>query len=318
MKKKLITLILAVVMLFSTVGAVDTYTAEEKTADALNHLGLFLGKSSGDYALSANLNRNQGAILLVRMLGMEEEAKTGGYTCSFIDLPGGAAAHVAFAYTHGIINGYDANYFGGADIMTDKMFLALTLRALGYSDKDGRDFSYHQSRQMAYSIGLLDDADADSNFTRGEAVQVFWRALQATLNGENKTLVQRLIQQGVFTSQEYAEACEIQANGRDKYQGVPAVPEEDEPEPTPEPTPDPEPEVPGGTEEPADDGKMTYEKYIGLNGFEQQAFMETFDSIPAFFEWYNTAKAEYEANREIIEIGGDGTIDLGDIINRQN
>ena len=295
-------------MLFSTSSAVDTYTAEEKTADALNHLGLFLGKSSGDYELSVNLNRNQGAILLVRMLGMEEEAKTGGYSCPFTDLPGGAAAHVAFAYTHGIINGYTANCFGGADTMTDKMFLALTLRTLGYSDKDGRDFAYHQSRQMAYSIGLVDDANMDSNFTRGEAAQVFWRALQMTLNGENKTLAQVLIQQGVFTSQEYAEACEIQVNGRDEYQGVPAVPGGN---------------PPGGTETPGDDGKMTYEKYIGLNGLEQQAFMETFDSIPTFIEWYNTAKAEYEANRKIIESDSvewaiDGDIDLGDIINGQN
>lgn len=56
-----------------------------------------------------------------------------------------------------------------------------------------------------------------------------------------------------------------------------------------------------------------YEWYNSLSGEEQMAFMESFDSVPAFFDWYNNAKAEHEALHPDIEIG-DGVIDLGGLV----
>ena len=61
------------------------------------------------------------------------------------------------------------------------------------------------------------------------------------------------------------------------------------------------------------DGEVTYEEYIAMSGEEQQKYMNSFSSIEAFFEWYNAAKAKYDAEHPSIEIG-DGEIDLGDII----
>jgi len=49
-----------------------------------------------------------------------------------------------------------------------------------------------------------------------------------------------------------------------------------------------------------------------MTGKQQQAHLESFDSINDFFAWYNKAKKEYEENRETIDIGN-GTIDLGEI-----
>ena len=51
-----------------------------------------------------------------------------------------------------------------------------------------------------------------------------------------------------------------------------------------------------------------------MSGAEQQEYMMSFSSIEAFFEWFNAAKAKYDAEHPSIEIGGDGSIDLGDII----
>lgn len=56
-----------------------------------------------------------------------------------------------------------------------------------------------------------------------------------------------------------------------------------------------------------------YEWYHNLSGEEQMAFMESFDSMAAFFDWYNAAKAEHEQQRPSIDIS-DGNIDLGDLI----
>ena len=59
-------------------------------------------------------------------------------------------------------------------------------------------------------------------------------------------------------------------------------------------------------------GMLTYESYEAMTEEQQIAFMETFESIEAFFEWYNTAKAEYETQNPGIEID-DGIIDLDKI-----
>lgn len=52
-----------------------------------------------------------------------------------------------------------------------------------------------------------------------------------------------------------------------------------------------------------------------MSGEEQQEFFESFDSVEAFFEWYNEAKAKYEAEHPSIEIGGDGKVDAGGLGN---
>lgn len=57
--------------------------------------------------------------------------------------------------------------------------------------------------------------------------------------------------------------------------------------------------------------KTEYEKLMEMSGEEQQAFMESFESLDAFFAWLEAAKAEYEAKNPGIEIGGDGIIVVG-------
>ena len=53
-----------------------------------------------------------------------------------------------------------------------------------------------------------------------------------------------------------------------------------------------------------------YENYMNMSGEEQLAFMQSFESMEAFFAWLNAAKAEYEAQNPGIDVG-DGNIDLG-------
>lgn len=59
---------------------------------------------------------------------------------------------------------------------------------------------------------------------------------------------------------------------------------------------------------------LTYKEYISKTPAEQQAYFETFDSVAEFASWYNAAKAEYDANNSSVQLGGNGSIDLGDLI----
>ena len=121
--KRTIALILTLCMLAALlVCPVSAHTAQQqKDADALNHLGLFLGTGKG-YELDAELNRNQSVMLLVRMLGKLTEAETGDDSHPFKDVPKWASKVVAYAYTAGLVKGYNATTYGGSDAVSDFQF----------------------------------------------------------------------------------------------------------------------------------------------------------------------------------------------------
>lgn len=68
---------------------------------------------------------------------------------------------------------------------------------------------------------------------------------------------------------------------------------------------------PSGTKDPS---QVTYADYEAMSGDEQKAFFDTFADPGKFFDWYNAAKEAYDATKNEIIIGGDETIDLGDLI----
>ena len=51
-----------------------------------------------------------------------------------------------------------------------------------------------------------------------------------------------------------------------------------------------------------------------MDGKDQQAYFMTYSDPADFFEWLNASKAEYDAKHPSIEIGSDGSIDLGEIL----
>ena len=83
-----------------------------------------------------------------------------------------------------------------------------------------------------------------------------------------------------------------------------------------------EPSQPGvteGTDTPVKDKwSVTYEEYNAMSGKEQEAFYKSFDSAQDYFKWRKAAKKAYEDSKNDIVIGGDGSIDLGEILNGKN
>lgn len=57
---------------------------------------------------------------------------------------------------------------------------------------------------------------------------------------------------------------------------------------------------------------LTYEEFWKMDGDAQLEYKESFESVEAFFEWYNAAKVEYDAAHPGID-AGDGEIDLGEL-----
>lgn len=232
--KKLFAIVLAAIMLIAAVVPAAAYTVEqENTADALNELGLFQGMGPAvGYALDQNLTRAQGITLLVRMIGKEAEALEGTYRTPFVDVPTWAAGYVGYAYTNAITNGMGPDKFGSDVQLNDYMFLTLVLRALGYTDAgENAQFTWNDPYDLAKKVGLIDIAAADGSFTRGDAVKVFWNAMSAEIVGKDMTLAESLIEQNIFTAEQFASAEKTQLNGyteeAEKEPVLPVKPESD-------------------------------------------------------------------------------------------
>lgn len=146
MKKKAVSVLLAVVLCFTLLptaagaAARDT-SAEDALAADLKQLGLFQGVSDTDFDLGRTPNRTEALVMLIRFLGKEAEALEGRWTHPFTDVPAWADSYVGYAYEHIP----DFGEFSQAELVS------ITYMPLGYYiEYDAYDF-----------YDLLDDTGAD-------------------------------------------------------------------------------------------------------------------------------------------------------------
>ena len=187
-------------------------TAQKQTADALHELGLFLGTGDNadgtpNYELDGNLTRAQAIVLLVRMLGKEQEALNGTYTHPFKDTAAWYDKYVGYAYANKLTNGTGDTTYSGDDTTTAQMFATFCLRSLGYDDSKG-DFTWDKASEKAAQLGI--SVDLNGSYTRGEAVTTFWNALNTKMKGSGKTLAEKLEANGVFNKAAFDKAQQIE------------------------------------------------------------------------------------------------------------
>lgn len=219
MKKRLIafTLILCLVVGTLPIAAFAStprdFGYEISQAETLKTLGLFQGVSDTDFALGRAPSRTEALVMLIRVLGCEEEALSGTYSHPFTDVISWADAYVGYAYENGLTTGISATEFGTGDANA-QMYLTFMLRALGYSDADG-DFSYADPFTLAEKVGILNDAVETKDFLRGDVAIVSYEALDACMKGSDQTLADTLIAKGVFTAETLKNALENSAKQPD-------------------------------------------------------------------------------------------------------
>ena len=176
--------------------------SEQAMADDLKALGLFKGVSNTDYALDRAPTRIEAVVMLLRTLGRETEVLNAGYSHPFTDVPEWADAYIGYAYETGLAQGVSETEFGNGNASA-AMYLTLVLRSLGYSDADGRDFTWQDPYTLASEIGVLHDRVDTENFMRGDVVMISHAALSAKPNGSDAPLAQQLIDDGLFTMNEF-------------------------------------------------------------------------------------------------------------------
>ncbi len=214
--KKLLAILMAVLMAVSSFAVCMAEDADEtQHAYVLNKLGLFNGTgtdSDGNpvFGLENKLSRQEAAVLLVRLLGKEAEAKNGTWEIPFTDVDDWAKPYVGYAYNNSLVSGTGETSFGSGAPISATEYLTLILRALGHDDKQG-DFVWNSAWTLSDSLGMTggqynDGTNAD--FCRKDAALISRNALYQKIKGSEQTLANKLFTEGVFSAEQLEQTNE--------------------------------------------------------------------------------------------------------------
>jgi len=203
--KKFLALVLCIALCIScvpmTASAARDFSFENELADSLNALNLFKGTGSS-YALESPLTRPDSVIMLLRLNGKLSDAKAYSKTHPFTDVPSYADLYISYAKDNGLAYGISATEFGTANV-TAAGYLTFVLRALGYTDKGGKDFTWDNPYTLADEVGILPSCVDINNFLRADVVSISYAALAANMADGSGTLADKLIADEVFTQEAF-------------------------------------------------------------------------------------------------------------------
>lgn len=202
----LVTVIAIFFTLFYSHIALAAIHPDDTEAYALKELGIFNGRENG-FALEEKPNRVEAAVILLRLIGKEQEALAENIPNGFTDVPDWADAQIGYLYQKGLIKGMSETTFGNNPIDFNQM-MTLILRALGYSEA-ADDFVWSSAAEKAVELSALTpwcytEITEAGDFTRKELVSCIFCALQAPMKDSDLTLIRSLANDAVFTEDQIA------------------------------------------------------------------------------------------------------------------
>jgi hypothetical protein len=176
-------------------------------AQVLNKLTILRG-DNGDFKLDDKLLRSEAAAFIVRIMAKEghvENNKENYWVTRFPDVISTKwhAPYIGYCSRNGIIEGDEKGNFNPDEPISEKAFLKIVLGSLGY--EYGLDFTWDDVYRKAYEAGLVEDSTyliktADNlNYSRGQVVDVIYKALTIETKTKKETLVEGLINEKVVS-----------------------------------------------------------------------------------------------------------------------
>ncbi|NLO26468.1 MAG: hypothetical protein GX114_10085, partial [Clostridiales bacterium] len=170
-------------------------------AEALKPLGVFIGTEKG-FELERPATRMEAAVMLTRLLGKEEQAREENNPHTFEDVPEWGGFYVGYLYKNGLAAGVSESQFGSEGKCTAQMYVTFVLRALGYSDKEGADFTYADALDFAVQIELISAGQRDEwssrEFIRDDLAGISYDALRQEIKEGRQTLSEKLFGEDVL------------------------------------------------------------------------------------------------------------------------
>lgn len=207
--KRFLTLLFTTLLLTAALCVTASASDYDAVAEDLSAIGMFRGTANG-FELDRAPTRSEAAIMLVRLYGAEDAAKTayeaGEIKHPFTDVSDFASPYVAWVYTNGISKGTTATTFGSASKCSAQNYVVFLLRALGY--KDGTDFQYADALTFAQSKGFYEPLMFSGDFLRDDLAALTYQALAADMANGKTYLLDSLIQSGAIDAKAAAPMTE--------------------------------------------------------------------------------------------------------------
>lgn len=198
MKRFLILLLTLTMLLSLCPAALAATVTTDEASGTLVALGLLTGTDDG-LDLNRAPTRNEILVMLIRLLGQEDEAKAYTAPTTFLDVTGTwAEPYVSYAQAKSLVNGISDTQFGGSSTASVRDYLTLILRALGY--EDGTDFTWNNSIAFSDKIGLTHGEYSEASaFLREDMVLISYTALTLKIKGSDKALIDKLYEEGAVS-----------------------------------------------------------------------------------------------------------------------
>ena len=168
---------------------------EQEAAQRLSYLGLLSGSGwkdgKIDFELERNLTKLETLILTVRMLGVETEVLENPAEHPYTDVPEWGSAYVGYFYENGVFAEEGPAEFLPDNNVSSEEFLTFMLYALGYTAQV-EQYNPALSGVSGLRAGIC--TELKESITRGDAVMMMFRTLNATVNGSDKLLSQVLLE----------------------------------------------------------------------------------------------------------------------------
>ncbi len=188
--KKILTLFISVLMLFSafglTVSAATSYEAELLSALSIMH-----GDPDGNMRYYDYVSRAECAKIVVAASAFRDSVDMESKRSPFKDVTSDhwAAPYVTVGIKNGLFKGYFDATFRPSNTVLYEEAITMLLRVLDYTDEDvGTDWPYDQIN-MAKKIGMLDGVNKSSSqpLTRRDISKMVYNTLNAKAKGSQET-----------------------------------------------------------------------------------------------------------------------------------
>lgn len=169
-------------------------------AEKLKVLGLLSGSDKG-FELDRQTTRCEAAVMVVRLLGKENEAIRKDYNHHFLDVPKWASPYIGYMYKNGLVNGITKYKYGSQENIDAKSYITFVLRVLGYRD-NGVDFTWSDALEFACEkelISVKEKIDLKSKtFLRDDFINISFSALSTKKKNSKDTIGDILLSEGII------------------------------------------------------------------------------------------------------------------------
>lgn len=172
---------------------------EDDAALRLYYLDMLTGTGTGKdgsvtFDLERDLTRLEGAVMAVRLMGMESAALSGSYSHPYTDVPEWASGYIGYLYSCGLLETTNTGKFQPQSPASVETFMSWMLYALGFRMGEG-DYNLLNAAEKARFAGIC-VTDADEPLTRGDAAVAMYNTLRASVKGSTQMLSEVQVAEG--------------------------------------------------------------------------------------------------------------------------